>query len=429
MGTWCCERGCYLQRVSVTIVVLMFIVSAPAFAQKIWTENSAYRAWIGYKGDFYTAGAKGGTIFSSTQGGSTITGFWENAEEIQLVEDAYEWARKTGRANLYPYKKMINRLCLGFADNIPTRFIGRRGKYDWSGDKFNDDLNWAVIAFTRAYQITGNPEWLSVAKENFDTVWRRAQNPNGKGDGLSGLIQSQPHGKKWTPNLDAPANFGFVIAGYRLYESTGSAKYKKEADNVYQWAMANLYRVNVNDGAGPGVCVGHAMLTCAKIYDGTRGHSDYTYNYGIAIEAATLEGDYTKAQFIANWLMYNSNNPNYSYAGTYTMHGVAYNILPNYKQGGRNDAGYNGIALRGVGFALSHGALNAATRAWADANLQAAWELKNLRSVMWNDWDNQVTPLPITPGDGLYSWDCSSALAGMFDIPAPASGLGVERRE
>ncbi len=117
--------------------------------------------------------------------------------------------------------------------------------------------------------------------------------------------------------------------------------------------------------------------------------------------------------------MYNSNNPNYPYAGTYTFNGVTYNVLPNYGQGGYNDDGYNGIALRGIGIGYSRGALNVTTLAWAQANLQAAWELRNSSDVMWNDWDNQVSPLPITPNSGLYSWDCSPAVAGMLDIPPP----------
>lgn len=313
----------------------------------------------------------------------------------------------------------INNLVTGFIDNQYAVNVGPGGKYDLSGDDFNDDLDWAVMTFIRAYQITGNANWLAAAETNFNTVWNRAQAPGGKGDGLSGLIQSQPHGKKWSPNLDSPVNFTFVIDGYLIYHSTGDITYKTEADNVYSWAMANLYETTVNDGSGPGVCNDQTSLTCAKIYDSTTGHSDYTYNYGIAIEAATLEGDYTKAQYIANWLMYNSNNPNYPYAGTYTLNGVQYNVLPNYKQGGVNDAGYNGIALRGIGFGLSHGALNASTLAWAQANLQAAWELRNSSDVMWNDWNNQTTPLPITPSTGLYSWDASPAVAGMFDIPAP----------
>ena len=397
-------------------IALLFVLGAsrPASAQSQWTKNSVYRAWSGYNADFYTKGKNGGYIFAALQKGSTSTAFWEEAEEIEMADDAYDWSVANYSSRDHSkYVDEINNLCTGFVDNMPSRFVGPGGKYDWSGDLFNDDLNWAVIAFIRAYRITGNASWLAAAETNFNTVWNRAQAPGGQGNGLSGLMQSQPHGKKWSPNLDSPVNFTFVIAGYLLYDNTQDMTYKNEADNVYSWAVGHLYTTKVNGG----ICNGHPGLTCAKIYDSTTGHSDYTYNYGIAIQAATREGDTAKAQYIANWLMYNSNNPNFPYAGTYTFRDVQYNVLPNYRQGGNNDAGYNGIALRGVGFGLFHGALNATTLAWARANLQAAWELRNSSDVMWNDWDNQATPLPITPNSGLHSWDCSPAVAGMLDIP------------
>ncbi|HVC90315.1 MAG TPA: hypothetical protein VND66_06810 [Acidobacteriaceae bacterium] len=397
-------------------IVLLFVLttSHPASAQTQWTKPSVYQAWIGYNNMFYAKGANGGHIVTAKQSGSTSTSFWEEAEEIEIADDAYDWSIANDPTNDHSkYVDEINNLCTGFVDNMPSRFVGPGGKYDWSGDLFNDDLDWAVIAFVRAYQITGNSSWLAAAETNFNTVWTRGQAPGGQGNGLSGLIQSQPHGSKWSQNLDSPVNFTFVIAGYLLYDNTRDVTYKQEADNVYSWAIDHLYSIKVNGG----VCNGHPGLTCAKIFDSTTGHSDYTYNYGIAIQAATRAGDSIKAQYIADWLMYNSNNPNYPYAGTYTFRGVQYNVLPNYHQGGNNDDGYNGIALRGVGFGYSRGTLNATTLAWAQANLQAAWELRNSADVMWNDWDNQPIPLPVTPNSGLYSWDCSSAIAGMLDIP------------
>jgi hypothetical protein len=377
-------------------------------------QLSAYNkslAWAGYNQDFYANGSQGGTIFANLQGGATfcLNCFWEEAEEIELAEDAYDWARRNDPRNLRQYADEVNDLCTGFIDNANPAYKGTNGPYDLSGDAFNDDLDWAVMAFARAYQITHNPNWLSAAEVNFNTVWTRAQDPGGLGNGMSGLIQSQPHGKNWTPNLDSPVNFTFVIAGYLIYDSIHDPSYKIEADNVYQWAITNLYTTSVGSGA----CNGEPGLVCAKIYDSTTGHSDYTYNYGTAIQAAARERDFTKVQYITNWLMFNSNNPNYPYVGTYD----GYNILPNYHQGGNNDDGYNGIALRGVGYALIHGILGFRELAWAQANVAAAWAIRNSDNVMWNNW-TPGSPSADTPASGLYSWDCSAAMAGMFDVPA-----------
>ena len=384
-----------------------------------WTAYDTSLAWTGYNQDFYANSKKGGSFFSNVQGGTTycLHCFWEEAEEIEVAEDAYDWAQHHDAANLQSYANKVNDLCAGFIDNMNPAYKGTGGPYDWSGDLFNDDLDWAIMAFTRAYRITHNHDWLNAAEFNFNTVWTRAQDPGGLGNGMSGLIQSQPHGKKWTPNLDSPVNFTFVIAGYLLYDSTHDASYKTKADNVYQWAITHLYTTRVDGG----VCKGHPGLVCAKIYDSTKGHSDYTYNYGIALQAAARERDFVKVHYITNWLMYNSNNPNFPYVGIYE----GYNILPNYHQRGVNDAGYNGIALRGVGYALAHGILHLRQLAWAQANVAAAWRIRNSDDVMWNNWTPNTTASD-TPSSGLYSWDCSPAMAGMFDIPSPRGDSAVK---
>ncbi|HUY81468.1 MAG TPA: hypothetical protein VMU92_07075, partial [Acidobacteriaceae bacterium] len=63
--------------------------------------------------------------------------------------------------------------------------------------------------------------------------------------------------------------------------------------------------------------------------------------------------------------------------------------------------------------------------AWAQANVAAAWRIRNSEDVMWNNWTPD-DPSAVTPSSGLYSWDCSPALAGMFDIPAPIGNAVVK---
>ena len=74
------------------LIALLFVLGAsrPASAQQRWTENSAYRVWSSYNADFYTGYNKStsnssGYVFAAQQGGSTMTGFWEEAEEIELA--------------------------------------------------------------------------------------------------------------------------------------------------------------------------------------------------------------------------------------------------------------------------------------------------------------------------------------------------------
>lgn len=407
-------------------IVLGFIIalSGRALAQTpTWSGADAARAWAGYNRAFYAKGANGGAIFtdkSTTSGDSRWSSFWEEAEEIEVAEDAYSFYTTHYPAEVQSahIRDEINALCEGFVDNMPAKWKGPGDRYDWSANRFNDDLAWTAIAFARAYLITGNAKWLAAAEENFNLIWSRAQ-PNGKTDGSNGLQQTQPGSKAWRPNLDSPVNFTFVIAGYLLHDSTtgpASATYKSKADAVYAWAKANLYRYKYR------ACDRHSGLVCSKIYDanntsvgGKIGSFDYTYNYGIAIQAATREGDVTVASTVANWLMYNSDNPNYPYAGSYD----GYNILSNYSAHGAinssNNCGYNGIAFRGIAFGISRGSL-AGTNAlpWAQANVQAAWNQRSPENMTWDNWASPTSGEP-------YSWGDSAALAGMLDIPAPGA--------
>jgi hypothetical protein len=407
------------------LFAITFATSSRAPAQSpvqppSWSGADAAQAWTGYNRDFYTTGAKGGAIFTdkaTKSGGSYFSSFWEEVEEIEVAEDAHSfYAKNYPQHDRSAYVKEIDALCQGFVNNVPAKWKGPGDKFDWSANRFNDDLSWTAITFARAYQITGKSDWLAAAEENFNLIWNRAQ-PHGKTDGSGGLQQTQPRGATWTPNLDSPVNFAFVIAGYLLHDSTigtASAGYKSRADAIYKWAKANLYVYNFRP------CDRHPSLVCSKIYDanntsvgGKLGSFDYTYNYGIAIQAATRAGDVTVASTVANWLMYDSNNPNYPYVSTY----AGYNILPNYSARGANNAcnncGYNGIALRGIAFGISSGSLSGTDAlGWAQANVQSAWNQRGPENVTWDNWASPSSGDP-------YSWGDSGAVAGMLDIPAP----------
>jgi hypothetical protein len=369
-----------------------------------WTGANAKTMWTAYNNAFYTTG-DGGYIFLDHTGGS-ISGIWQFAEEIEMADDAY-WFM----ANNYPsqsrtsYVNEINNLCTGFT--------GHNGSL-WTADPYNDDIMWATCAFARAYSITGKSAWLTDAENNFDAVWSRAQ-PGGVTDGSNGLEQITQSGTG--PRMYANVNYAFVIAGYILNGITGTSKYKTEADAIYQWAKNNLYVYNyapAQNGSGN---------ICSRIYNyndtqwgGSIQIRDVMYNYGIAIDAAVREGDTTAAQTIANWVMYNvdyDNSGGEPYNGTFN----GYNVLPNYVVGSdnnsTNDAGYDGICLRGFWFALQRGVLtNPDAKPWAQSNVQCAWNHRSSANLTWNDWQT-------TTSGTAYSWGDSCAMTGMFDVPAP----------
>ena len=366
-----------------------------------WTESDVDLMWAGYTNDFYTLAASGHHIFCVTKGSSTITGFWEEAEEIEMAEDGYYWAKTYGVGSASVITNMVNDLCGGF--------VAHNGSL-WSADQYDDDLDWATIAFARAYQITGNSSWLIDAETNFNYVWINGQ-VNGQTNGSWGLTQIRGDERMY-----ANVNFTFVIAGYLLYNLTGDSSYKSKADAIFNWSKANLYVYN-HEPAKNG-----STNVCSMIYNYNNSefgsglqNRDVMYNYGIAIQAAYFEHDTTMAQTVANWMIYNvdadpaGNGP--PYAGTFD----GYNVLPDYGAGtnnGANDCGYNGIGLRGFGVALRNGLLtNPDALPFAQANMQSAWNHRGSDNVEWCGWTT-------SPSGTKYSWGDSSAMAGMFDVPA-----------
>jgi hypothetical protein len=420
-----------------------------ANASSSWTEDTAYHAWTGYRNYFLGSGLHGGSVFRDYKGAADQwSSFWIEAEEIELAEDAYYWSARVG-GDASKYAGYVSDLCKGFAANMIPRFNGPHNRltgsdinWDWSGNLFNDDLMWSSIAMARAYQITKregtpNPVFLRAAENQFDTVWTRAQAGNG------GLIQSQRpadglnHGKKWTPNLDSAVNWTFVKAGYLIYRNGGGETYKTRADSVFAWAMAHLTQ-------STGAC-SNAGYQCVKVYDadntgpipnygGYVGHKstlDYAFNYGTALQAIieeiadagpndaqVYEAD---ARYIANYLALDMGNPYHPYDGQFG----GYNVLPYYGNNNTDYAGFNGIALRGVGLGLRTNGpdgqpiLGPLALSFARTNLLAAWRVgksSNNDDIMWDDW------LHPPPSNYVYhSWDCSGAVVGMLDIPPPGT--------
>jgi|ERR1017187_9636509 hypothetical protein len=293
-----------------------------------------------------------------------------------MAVDAYVWAETNDSGNLATYKAEVISLCNGFVLRNGT------GSTWGAGDAFNDDLNWAVIAFTRAYDVTNTTSFLTDAEDGFATVTGRAFTNDG---GSGALCQTSPGCYE-----DAAVNFTYVIAGHLLSGASGNGTYNTDVHGVYTWAIAdgNLY----NSSTG-------------QVYDAPGGYSEYSYNYGLAIGAASESADTPTITKVADFLMTGLGN----YDGT----SGGYNILPNYGQGVHdNDGGFNGITMRWIGTANSHGAISSTVLAWARANVGQAWSIRYYPGyLMWNHWS---TPTNISQA---YGWDCSSGLVGMLDIP------------
>jgi hypothetical protein len=341
--------------------------ASPARAQ--WSSADALTAFNDYNDGFYFNPGGDNYDYRVVQGSTSTSGFWVQAEEIELAIDAYNANPSSTNQTI------INQLCNGFVAQFGS---------NWDSDSYDDDLLWATIAFVRAYGATGNAAWLSDAETNFNTVWSRGYD-NTFGGGI--FWNSAVEGTSGYKN--SAANWTFVIAGNLLYSATGNSTYLDEAGTIFDWAFSTLYDASTGE-----------------IYDGINSSGiqtgQYSYNYGVAAGADYFENRWSDATNVATYLM---NNLSSGISG-------GYNILPNYGQGGTDGGGFNGIALRWIGYAYAHGALsNISILFWAQANVSLAWSQRNSQGLSWNNW------LSATPYGGLYGWDSSDTVVGMQDIP------------
>lgn len=387
-SVWMTRSWCIASCALVLVVICGCVRHASAQG---WRAVDAQNAWSGYQTAFVHLQSDGySKIFVTKQGATTgIEGFWTYAEEIEVAEDAYYENPTTDNKNL------VEALCDGFVNY--EKYGGAYVHDDWTIDPYNDDLGVAMIAFTRAYSITGTTRWLNDAEYAYSNgnktgVWDRAQ----AGDG--GLCQNVKLGCY----ENSSANWTFVIAGNLLYNVTGDSLYQTSKNSVYTWAKANLY----NSSTG-------------EIYDAKGGVTgQYTYNYGFAMRAGAYQGSNVMVPNIAQYVfgLYGPPNELTNYDGTT----AGYEIMPNYGQGDLNNSGFNGILMRGVGDANNYGYIPASVMDAAQANIDQAWANRNgTTTLVWNDWGTGSGDK--TPGTGTYGWDDSAAMAGLLDLPPTAN--------
>lgn len=343
-----------------------------------WTAGDAQRAFTAYNNAFLHTESDGfSKYFATAQGTTTHEILWKFAEEIEMAIDAYYENPTSANQN------EVEALCDGF--------IYQHGD-NWSSDTFNDDLDVAIIAFARAFHVTGTTRWKSDAQINYSTVWNRAQ----AGDG--GLCQNSNGSNGKCPSgggyENSSANWSFVIAAMLLNQiDPNGTGYKSQGDGVYSWAWSHLY----NSSTG-------------EIYDSKSGNvGQYTLNYGLAIGAGNEEGDSSLVANVASYA-YNGFHPDGSQP-VYEERFGGYNVLPDYGQGDLNDSGFNGALCRWVNVANGHGLIGSAVIAAQKANTNALWNQRDgSNELIWNDWDRVTTGTQ-------YSWDDSAAVACLLDTP------------
>jgi uncharacterized protein YyaL (SSP411 family) len=347
------------------------------------TGAAAQQALAAFDKAFYSGTAGSGSYRDSATTG--LADFWKEAEMIETVEDYY---KLTGDP---AYKRLAIALCQGVIGRYGSSwtYIYRATDHRLIGQRANDDVLWMVIAFTRAYAISGDRTYLNMARQNFDRAYGRAWSTT-LGGGLWWRTPTDRPEKNTTTN--APA----VVAAAGLYKTTHVGKYLTEAKTIYGWMRGHLFDAQTG-----------------RVYDSLvpRGtgvsivNTQFTYNQGSFIGAADmlhgLTGDRSYYDDALRALAYTRAD--------LTQRGILQNdsVKPDQDSGG-----FKGIFAR---WALAFTRDNHITSydPWFRLNADMAWSQRNAADVVGWQWTAK------TGTDALYSWDCSAAVA-MMEVLLPA---------
>lgn len=155
-----------------------------------------------------------GTFVQDNQGNATHH-YWWNAHMLDVYADAYE------RTNDAAYVQKMNALLTGiraFNNNSYNRV-------------FNDDMEWLASACIRAYNLTGDTEYKTVAEDLWaviKTSWSDLY-----GGGIT-WRSDQPLGK------NAVSNAPGAIVALRLYDIDQNEEELQWAIDIFEWQKNTL---------------------------------------------------------------------------------------------------------------------------------------------------------------------------------------------
>jgi predicted alpha-1,6-mannanase (GH76 family) len=344
---------------AVWLAVLSIMVIFSALTARAFTSTNADALFEAHTKAFYRM-TNGGAFYLKNTEGNKPADFWTEAEQMEMVLDTYE--RTTNAQQLVMFTNLFH------------GFLAEHGRI-WGRNPFNDDVMWTVIACTRAHLLTGNPEFLAVARANFDLCYARAASTN-LGGGLWWKVGER--------TKNACVNGPGSIAAFLLGHATGNDRYFTISTNLFLWERATLFDP-----------------TTGKISDSIRANgriADFalTYNQGTFVGAANFLGYTNEARL----------------ASLYTMNQMGRDgYLPGGSENG-DGGGFAGIGVRWIARYMKDRGEQATFLPWLQKNAEAAWQARRTSDNLCNGF----WPKPTPPGT-RYSWGCSTAVVIMQVTP------------
>jgi len=331
---------------TLALVSIAFVDSPAVKAQNTNNADTVYNGWL----NAYLIRSGGQTYFCNSLTDRSRAFMWGQAYMITGVEDAYDKNKAADR------KQLVSDLLTTFIANEITP--DKNKNLAW--DSWNDDLEWAIIALIRGYQITGNTAFRDAAVTNWNVVYNRGWDGT-YGGGIWENMDNVPAGGKC-----GLSNWPQVIAGCLIYASTNDATILSKTQSIYAWSRTHAYDPN-----------------SGRVYEGTNATGlygdDNAYNSGLLVNAA------------ASLYRITRTSQDYTDAATAAAHVINKYPVLNEDHPANGDFGgdqfYRGLSL----FARQNNLWNTYWQ-WLENNCASAW---NHRRTDYNlTWNNFTSNTP-----------------------------------
>jgi predicted alpha-1,6-mannanase (GH76 family) len=312
-----------------------------------------------------------------TPGGSTLAGYWIFAQTFDALLDGVE---RTGGEH---YKGLVetfyeSQKAIGFSRN------------------FYDDENWMTLALMRAYDLTGDPAYLTEATTLYTDIMS-GWDTTCCGSTPGGIWWDKPHTQKATAS-----NAGPVIAGVRLSERTSDPSYLAFAKQVYAFWTTNMIDPTTHE------VIDHIDA------NGTLVRYKFTYDEGLVLGASaelyrvTQDPQYTTLAALVQGFMLASETKA-SGAGTVLTDGTNSGCTGDCAQ-------FKGIGYRYLD-SLYRQTLDPAALALLSSSAAAIWQLaRDPASTRFaTDWAGPSIATPTLEADS----SATMALALFAELSGP----------
>lgn len=206
--------------------------------------------------------------YGSNLSDMTTHHYWPQAHAMDVIVDAYMRTQDSQYKNFYPL----------WWKGTPLFNPAGRPEDAWWND-FVDDMEWMVLAQIRMFESSGNPKYITKARQMYDDWIWTAWGPENEAPWYGGITWKTDVEKSKNACSNGPAA---IIAArlYQFYDHAGfkdgktRQTYLEESLKIYNWLRKNLF--DQQTGA---------------IYDNMNrkegiNRAVYTYNSGTFIGAA-----------------------------------------------------------------------------------------------------------------------------------------------